>query len=223
MSQQFKIPKVTADIILETVEGICFKNDGFTSKDAEKYLNKSSAYAVRGLTASLQLGMTTLQDSKHIVLDEAKVVSRANKEQWPIIFRKFLQRYSPFILFVTLIGKDNSPSDAARKLKVIYDIDTSPEIISSTLLGWGEYSQILVKNKGKIELQIDTEKLSAEYIRELLDAMTHDVKARMYIVSKLGEDVFGYMHQDELDLLVKSIREHQSDPRDSIDDCGQSI
>lgn len=223
MEKRYSIPKVTADVIMETVEGICYKKDGFTSKDAENYLKKSAAYASRALTASLQLRMTESQNSKYTVVDEAKDISRANKEQWPILFRKFLQRYNPFILFVTLIGKGNTPEEAARKLKVIYDIDASVEIITVTMLGWGEYSQILKRVKGKVELQIETEQLSAEYIRELLEAMTHDVKARMYIASKLGEEVFGYMHSDELDLLVKSIREHQSDPRDAIDDCGRAF
>ena len=87
----------------------------------------------------------------------------------------------------------------------------------------GEYSQILKRNNGKIELQIKIEELSAEYIGELLEAMKHDIKSRTYIANKVGEDVFNYLHEDEVDLFVKSIREHQSDPRDALDDCGRAF
>ena len=223
MESKFKIPDVTADIIMEIVEGVCYKNVGLDTNEAAEYIKKSKTYASRALTASIQLGIIKAVDSRFIASSEAKDVSRANKQQWPVIFRKFIQRYNPFILFVSLIGKGNSPEDAARKIKVIYGIDASIKIIANTLLGWGEYSQILKREKGKVELQIETDKLSAEYIRELLEAMEHDVKARVYIAGKLGEDVFGYMQQDELDLLVKAIREHQSDPRDAMDDCGKAF
>ena len=222
MTKKYIIPHVAADAIMEAVEGICYKG-GFTAKDAENYLQKSSAYVIRALIASEQLGFTTCIDSKYDVSDEAKDVSRANKKQWPFIFRKFLQRYIPFTLFVALIGKGNTPQDAARKIKIICDIDTSPKIIEIVMLGWGEYSQILKRNNGKIELQIKIEELSAEYIEELLEAMRHDIKSRTYIANKVGGDVFNYLHEDEVDLFVKSIREHQSDPRDAIDDCGRAF
>ncbi len=224
MEAKNRIPEVRAEVIMETVEGICYKShDGVDYSEAAQYIGKGIAYARRALDASLQLGLTEEKESRFFAVKDATDISRANREQWPVIFRIFLQRYSPFILFVMLIGKNNSIEDAARKTKVIYNIEASIDIISSTLLGWGEYSKILKKDRKKVTLQIETEKLSAEYIRELLEAMEHDMKARVYIASKLGENVFGYMKDDELDFLVKGIREHQTDPRDAIDDAGRAF
>lgn len=204
------------------MEGVCLKN-GMSIDETTQYIGKSKEYAKRSLIVSEQLGIAQIIDSKYHATNEASVITRANKEQWPVIFRKFLQRYNPFILFVSLVGKGNSIQDAARKIKVIYNIDANADIVARSLVSWGEYSGLLKKEKMKITLLIETENLSAEYIQELLAAMEHDVKARVYIANKLGEEVFGYMKQDELDYLVKAIREHQSDPRGSIEDAGRAF
>lgn len=222
MNQDYKIPDVAAEVIMETVEGACFKG-GITIDEAANYIGKSKEYARRALIISEQIGIARKVDSKFEIIDDAKIVTRANKDQWPVIFRKFLQRHNPFILFVSLIGKGNSLGDAARKIKVIYGIDTGTDIIIKSLVGWGSYAGLLRKNNDKVELLIDTKKLSVEYIQELLEAMAHDVKARMYIANKLGEEVFGYMKQDEIELLVKAIREHLSNPKHAIDIAGQAF
>lgn len=222
MNQEYKIPDVPAEIIMEAIEGACFKS-GITIDDAASYIGKSKEYARRALIISEQIGIAKKVDSKFEIIDDAKVVTRANKDQWPIVFRKFLQRYNPFILFVSLIGKGNSLNDAARKIKVIYGIDASVDIIIRSLVGWGDYAGLLRKKDDKVELLINTEKLSVEYIQELLEAMAHDVKARMYIANKLGEEVFGYMKQDEVDLLVQAIREHLTNPKHAIDIAGQAF
>ncbi len=222
MTQDYKIPNVPADIIMEVMEGICLKN-GMNVVEATAYIAKSKPYAQRALVMSEQLGMIVSVDSKFEAVGDAKIITRANNDQWPVIFGKFLQRFNPLILFTSLLSRGNSLKDSARKIKVIYDIDTSEDIIVNSLVGWGQYAGILKKEKEKVELLIDTENLSAEYIRELLQAMENDVKARVYIANKLGDDVFGYMKQDELDYLVKAIREHQSDPRGAIDDAGRAF
>lgn len=222
MTQKYKIPKVTADVIMETMEGICLKN-GMSIDEATAYIAKSKEYARRALVVAEQLGMVTSNNSKFEAVSDTKIITRANKDQWPVIFGKFLQRFNPLILFASLLSRGNSLKDAARKIKVIYDIDSSEDIVINSLVGWGEYAYVLKKEKGKVELLIDTENLSAEYIRELLQAMENDVRARVYIANKLGEEVFGYIKQDEVELLVKAIREHRTNSKHSIDIGGQAF
>lgn len=222
MTHDYKVPRVTADIIMEVMEGICLKN-GMKLEEATSYIAKSKEYARRALVVSEQLGMAKFVDSKFEAVSEAKIITRANKDQWPVIFGKFLQRFNPLILFTSLLSRGNSLKDSARKIKVIYDIDTNEDTIVTSFVGWGEYAGILKREKDNVELLIDTENLSAEYIRELLQAMENDVRARIYIANKLGEDVFGYIEQDEVDLLVKAIREHRTEPKHSIDVGGQAF
>jgi len=222
MTQDYRIPNVPADIIMEVMEGVCLKN-GMNVDEATAYIAKSKSYAKRALVMSEQLGMVTSVDSKFEAVSDAKIITRASKDQWPVIFGKFLQRFNPLILFASLLSRGNSLKDSARKIKVIYNIDTSEDVIGNSLVGWGLYAGILKREKDKVELLMDTENLSAEYIRELLQAMENDVRARVYIANKLGEEVFGYIQQDETDLLVQSIREHRTNPKHSIDIGGQAL
>jgi len=223
--QQVRIPKATASAIMEVVEGACNRQlEGITAPEAAKYAGISSEeYARKALDSATQLGMLTKTDQKYYPTNDISDFPRASKEQKPFLFRKFLQRFDPFILFASLLGRGNLLDQAARKVGVIYSVEAGPESIRFTLSNWGEYAQIIEAKKGKIVLKIETPILSAEYIRELLEAMEHDIKARMYIATKLGDNVFGYMRQDEIDFLVKSIRTHQKSPRNSIDDAGRAF
>jgi hypothetical protein len=210
---------------MEVAEGAFFtKGRGINVKEAAVYAGISEEYARRALEATVQLGIMSEDSGKYFTRGEVDDVSRATKDQHPIIFRRFVQRYEPFILFLMLVGKGNTIDSAARKISVIYDVDSPPTMIEKTLTEWGKYADLIeVGTKGGISLKIETEKLSAEYIKELLEAMEHDVKARIYIASKLGEDVFGYLKHDEIEFLVSAIRKHQEDPRNALDDAGRAF
>lgn len=209
---------------MEVVEGACNKQqNGITVEESAKYAKVTEEYAARALENAVQFHMIRKADSRYFSTSDVSDVSRATKEQQPLLFRKFLQRFDPFILFVSLIGRGNALDQAARKITVIYDIDAQPTSIQDTFSSWGAYAGIIEAKKGKVILKVDTPILSAEYIRDLLEAMEHDIKARIYIATKLGENVFGYMKQDEVDFLVKAVRTHQKDPRNSIDDAGRAF
>ena len=209
---------------MEVVEGACNPQlNGMSVSEAARYVGKTEDYARRALEDATLLSMLTKSDQRYFPTNEVSDVPRATAEQRPPLFRKFLQRFDPFILFVSLIGRGNSIDHASRKVGVIYNVESSQDNLKATLLGWGEYAGIIEAKRGRIILKIDTSKLSAEYIRELLDAMEHDIKARLYIAMKLAENAYGYMKPDEIDFLVKAIRNHQKSSRDSIDDAGRAF
>ncbi len=209
---------------MEVVEGACNKQqNGITVVEAARYAKVGEDYAARALENAVQLSMLRRTDERYFSTNDVSDVSRATKEQQPLLFRKFLQRFDPFILFVSLVGRGNTLDQAARKITVIYNIDAQHTSIQATLTSWGSFAGIIEAKKGKVVLKVETPTLSAEYIRDLLQAMEHDIKARIYIATKLGENVFGYMKQDEIDFLVKAIRTHQKDPRNSIDDAGRAF
>jgi len=221
----YKISRVTAKTIMEVIEcGFFTKGRRIGAKEAAKYANISEEYARRALDAAVQLEVMREETGKYYTKSENDDVSRATQDQHPIIFRRIVQRYDPFILFLMLIGKNNTSENAARKISVIYNMQASPDVIEKTLVEWGKYAEIIeVGTKGKISLKIETEKLSAEYIKELLEAMENDIKARVYIASKLGERVFGYLKHDEIEFLVLAIRKHEEEPRNAIDDSGRAF
>lgn len=219
-----RIPKVTAEVIMKVLEGVAYKKgEGLTLIDAARYANVSEVYARRALESLVQLGAVTHLDDRFLAEPETDDITRASREQWPLLFRKFLQRFQPFILFIMLLGKGDSPDDSARKIKVISDIHETADVIRSSLLNWGQYGGILHYSKGKIQLKVPTDRLSAEYIRELIQALEDDMRARVFIANKLSEEIFGYMQRDEIDFLVSAIRKHQEDQRKSIEDAGRAL
>lgn len=204
-------------------EGVFFKNDpGLDVNEISQYLGISKEYAKRAIVAATELGMVVESNLKYNISKDASDIGKSTKDQWPIIFGKFLQRYKPFTLFVTFLGKNDSSTIASRKIKTIFEIKTSENIIENSLVSWGQYANILEEKDSKINLKINIQNLSNDYVTKLKDALTNDVKARVFIVNKLGNDVFNYLKDDEMDLLVKSIVNHEKEPRHSIDDAGRA-
>src|SRR6266508_5799158 len=119
---RMRIPRVTAPILMEVVEGACFsQQNGIDPAQAADYADVTEEYAYRGLENATQLGMLSRSGTRYYSTDEVSNLRRASKDQKPLFFRKFLQRFDPFILFVSLIGRGNSLDQAARKITVIYN------------------------------------------------------------------------------------------------------
>lgn len=224
-SREIRIPKVTAKTIMHVIEGLALsKSKGLSLEEICKYVDMSDVYVQRALESIIQLGMGTSTNGQYFCGSDCIVVTKANETQWPIIFRNFLQRFDPFILFIMLVGKGNSPENAARKTSIIYSIRDKFEIVRGTLLGWGAYAEIFeIDKKGKPKLKIETEKLEAEYLKELIEALESDIKARIYIAGKLTDEVFGYLNHDEIEFIISAIRKHGDDPRSAIEHVGRSF
>jgi len=212
-------------MIMQIVEGLALSQSrGLSLEEACKYADISDVYARRALDAVVQLGMGSMQSGRYFADPECNIVTKANAGQWPVIFRKFLQRFDPFILFIMLVGKGDSSNDAARKTSAIYPIEAPAEIIQSTLLGWGAYADILeADRKGRLRLKVDTEKLEAEYLKELIRALESDFKARIYIAGKLGDEVFAFVDHTDVEFMVSAIRKHGEDPRSGIENIGRAF
>lgn len=219
------IQYIPAEKIIETVE--CFyysKAPGATKEMISSYLKANAEYARRASIMALQLGFIK-QDKKTLGTIDSNDLIKANREQRPIIFRKYLQKFEPFILFVTLISKGNSIEDAVRKVKVIYSITASEKNIRFAFLNWGAYSQLLKYNEKNdtISLNFPTQDLSMEYLKTLVQSLESDIKTRIYLAEKLTETPFGFLQPEEIEFFVKALQLHEKDPRHAIDDAGRAF
>jgi len=221
----FNIPEVSAEAIMEAVEGICLAGSkGFTLNQLSAYLDKTKTYSQRCINVALQLKMIKDIDGKYIAEEESKDILRMGKEQWPILFRKLLQRYEPFTLFISLMNKGNSIEEACRKVKVIYGISSSVKIIRKSLIAWGKYASILKSDgKGNIKLTLSTEKSALKVTQKLVESLNSDIKLRLYLENKLTDEVFGYLHHDEIEFLINGLKNHHKNPRGAIEDSGKAF
>lgn len=221
----FIIPEVSAETVMEALEGICIAGSkGLTLREVSDYIGKSEEYARRCINTAIQLRMIEELNGRYISKPESDDILRVKREKWPILFREFLQRYEPFLLFVSLITKGNSVEVSCRKVKTIYGIPNNIKIIKKSFLAWGRYADLLEINKGgTIKLKISTEVTTPDYISALSEALENDIKIRLHIENKLGDEVFGFLQHDELEFLVKGMKEHKNDPRGAIEDAGKAF
>ncbi|MEM5867859.1 MAG: hypothetical protein QXG39_08065 [Candidatus Aenigmatarchaeota archaeon] len=221
----FVIPEVSAETVMEALEGICIAGSkGLTLREVCNYIGKSEEYARRCINVAIQLKMIKELGDKYVAESESGDILLIKKEEWPVLFKKFLQRYEPFILFVSLIIKGNSVEDSCRKIKTIYGIPSNIKKIKKSFLAWGRYANLLEINRdGTIKLKFSTETTTPEYISALNDALENDIKIRLYIENKLGDEVFGFLQHDEVEFLVKGIKTHKNNPRGAIEDAGKAF
>jgi hypothetical protein len=225
MENAYNIPEVSAEAIMTSVEGICLSGEkGLTLEEVSRYINKTNEYARRCINAAIQLGMIREANDRYVAEAESEDIPKVKKEAWPILFRKFLQRYKPFIYFVALLNRSNSIEEACRKIKTILNITSNVKVIHKSLVAWGKYANMLEKEKnGTIKLKdLQEEKISFQ-IKDLIDSLNNELKVRIYIENKLTDVVFSYLQNDEIEFIVKAFKEYQGDPRNAIEDIGKAF
>jgi len=221
----FNIQCISTEKIIEAVECVYYsKPPGATKEMINAYLKTNVEYARKASIMALQFGFIKQNKKIFESLDSNDLI-KANKEQRPIIFRKHLQKFEPFILFITLISKGDSIEGAVRKVKVIYSITTKEKDIRLAFLNWGIYSKLFEydKNKDTINLKFSTEDLSLEYLKKLIKSLESDIKTRIYLAEKLTEIPFGFLQAEEVEYFIKALQIHEKDPRHAIDDAGRAF
>ena len=104
----YRVEAANPELLAETAEGAFHKTGGLNFDEIVSYLGKGTRTAQRVVTAGTQLRIFTEDGGKYKVTHEGADLAKANQEQRPAIFKKFLVRYDPFIIFGMLVLKKNS-------------------------------------------------------------------------------------------------------------------
>jgi hypothetical protein len=76
----FKIPDVTAKVIMEAMEGVCHSgSSGLSVEKIASYINSTPSYARRAMEAALQLKMAKEVNEKYIAESESMDIICVNK------------------------------------------------------------------------------------------------------------------------------------------------
>jgi hypothetical protein len=229
LHSQFKdtytVPDVSAEAIMESVEGICLAGEkGLSLEDVSRYIGKTKNYARRCVNMAMEFGMIKRVNNKYITEAESEDILKVKKKNWPVLFRKFLQRYKPFILFISLIDRGDSVEEASRKVKTVLNITSNTRILYKSLTTWGKYADVLeIKEKGVVKLKTSFKETTPIHIKELLESLDNELKIRVYIENKLTDLVFRYLQQDEVEFIVNAFKKHQTDSRSAIEDIGKAF
>lgn len=221
------IQNIAAEEIVDIVEGIYYmtSKEGMDAVKAMDYIKKSKSYTYRALTMACQFELAEKRGNRFFASSNSGELAKARKSERYVIFRKYLQRFEPFTVFLALISKENTTLESARKLKIIYSLDLNEKDIRFALLNWGQYAQIFDydRSSDKIVFNIDLEELEVLHLKELLESLDAEVKTKVYLADKLTECVYGYLDSDEIEHLTRALMNHERDPRNSIDDAGRAL
>ncbi|MBU7047658.1 MAG: hypothetical protein HXS54_14585 [Theionarchaea archaeon] len=194
-------------------------------EQAMEYIGKCNSYTRRALNMTCQLGFAEKNGNKYFANGNSAELVKMKKSERYIIFRKHLQSFEPFIIFLALKNKGNTINESTRKLKTIYSLDLNQKEIRAALLNWGQYAQIFDYDSStdEIKLNVDLENSEVQYLRELLGSLDSEIKTKIYLTDKLTEYVYGYLEDDEIEHLTRALMNHERNPRNSIADSGRAL
>jgi len=218
----YKVPDASVSAICEIIEALRERSN-LTPSEIAKYLSKTETYAKRIVDACVQLGLVKIENNFTKMTIDAIDLAKATKEQRSDVFKKTLIMFPPFILFAKLIMKGNTLNDSARKVKVIFKIPESENIIESTLRRWGVFSKLIMKKNNQFVLAYTEEEIDAEYLKELIEATHDEFKAQLFIANKLDDYAFSYLTNNEKARFIKALQKYQNEPEDAAKDASNSF
>ena len=220
----YKLPTrdVTANLIMDVVSRCSHSNADIDS--LIQYTGRTKLYITGAIEAGCMLNMLEIQTNGtwKTVKDCTEILKHPSSQELKLaIFTRWLQMWNPFILFLKYLQIGDDTSVAARRLCSFYSFNKNHEGVSKQLALWGKNCKLL-NNKGKLTSSIqlkEQEKLLNNISEDLID----DARARMYLVEKLGEDVFNWLQADEIQELINGFIKCQQHPQDAVIATGRAL
>ncbi len=222
--QSLRANVVNPEVLMEAVFGLSQTPRPLERDEISRFIDCGTRYtkAVIHLGEELNL-MQEVDSGFEVNSDIAEEVRKLSPDQRFVILNKYLQRYKPFIAFLSFLSKGYEPDRAAVQVDVLYDLGISEEKIKKQFIKLGTYSNLLENDNGTIAVSAKDSPISEEYIQELEDALKSEATARIFIEDQIGEDVVAYMNDKYVDELATALVEHNSSPRNSISAAGRAV
>jgi hypothetical protein len=222
---EYSVPAVPPALVMDVCKFASSAADpNFTRKNLiECFRGKfRETYINRAIQAAFQLRLIEedAQGSIHCSPRFREDTRKATREQLNLPFRQALQDYPPFIVYADLLSKGYHSIDASSAVHGIFSTKTSSSIIDTSFRLWGVYSGIIEQDEKTkaLRLTIDTEKLMADYVKNLLESLTSDFKAKIFMVDRLTNELYAYLTTKNINIqeLVDALRGYESNPSESV-------
>jgi hypothetical protein len=219
----YRVDTANPQLIADAAEGAYHKG-GLSFEDLVTYLGKGTRTAQRVLVGGTQLKILTEEGNNYRVTKDGADLAKATQEQRPAVFKKFLVKYDPFIIFGMLVLKGNPLEDAVRKVKVIYNIPDDEGTILQAFRSWGLYTGAIEKTKDGYIVGIkNQDELLAQYIRDLVQAVQSEYTARLFISHKIREYAFRDLGDEEKDQFVDALMHFGTDGEKAVHQTGKAF
>lgn len=220
---EFAITEVNAAVIMDVCKYLSYAVQNVTRQDIIECFNGkfNQSYVIRATKAAQQLRLIEEQNGFFFCSQRWRdEVKKASREELYLPFRQALQDYAPFLVYADLLSKGYNSVEAAKATKGLFAIGSGHEIVEKSLRLWGIYSQTLKQEpqSSKLMLTIDTDKLEAKYIEDLLSSLSSDFRSKIFVIDRLTNELFQYLTEKGLSIqgLVDAIREYEHKPDESV-------
>ena len=211
--ERYRLYKIDAETIIKCIE----LYGKFKEKDDEIDYTKIS----EGLGISRRKAREALKAAGELkLLDISTKFVSASLEEQKILFRKALQSFDPFMDFIFFLEKGDSPDEAVRKVKSLYNIERKTEDILWVFKKWGNFAEIFLNNTFELVDELKYSKPSI--IVELLSQINNELKAKLWL-AKVLRDARKYITNEEYEYLIEAVLHIQKDPRRSVQSAGEIL
>lgn len=198
--------------------------------NADKPLNKdeiflglasdSTRILERTLKTCLDLKITIKSEQTYKVRpDMVSEIRSCHVSGLRVLFRKILQDFPPFLLYVNLLNQGLTELESAGFLKTLVKLNNSEKQIVVILNKWGSTSGALVKDKtGTYKIPASDKILPRQYLDKLVESLNNEIGVKNFLIDILDRRTFMYLSEQGLDLnnITKALLEHEQSPRDSM-------
>lgn len=208
-------PDVLVDVLIKLANSPRPLNVG----DVADVIDMSENYVRATLCVGTQLGVIHERGDGYVVDPSVEEEARKlNPEQGFVIVNRYVQRYKPFMTFLSFLDKGYDPGRSAQSVVTLFEINADPSVVESQFLKLGRYADLLT-NGDSPQPTVDVETLPTSYIDDLEGALKSEAKARIFVQERLGADVVAYADDESIEKLQGALLKHRSDPDNAIVDA----
>lgn len=219
---RFVLQDVSVDKVMKMAKLVANADKPLTKEEIFLGLSTDSASYMleRSLKSCLDLKIVIKSDQTFKIRPDAiSEIRNCHVSDLPILFRKFLQDFPPFLLYVNLLSQGLTELESAGFLKTLMKLNNSEKQIVTILNKWGNTSGALEKDKsGSYKIPISDKILPRQYLDKLVESLNNEIGVKNFLIDILDRRTFAYLSEQGLDLnnITKALLEHEQNPRDSM-------
>ena len=210
---------IRPDVLVDVLIKLANSPRPLTVDDIAEVIDMSNNYVRAVLCVGTQLGVIKEREGGYAVDPAVEEEARKlNPEQGFVIINRYVQRYKPFMTFLSFLDKGYDSEQSAQSVVTLFDINAKPHIVESQFLKLGTYTDLLTAGDSPAPT-IDVETLPTTYIEDLEGALKSEAKARLFVQERLGADVVAYAEDESIEKLQNALLKHRSSSENAIVDA----
>lgn len=210
---------IRPDVLVDVLIKLANSPRPLNVREIADVIDMSENYVRAVLCVGTQLSVIHEQGNGYVVDPSIEEVARKlNPEQGFVVINRYVQRYKPFMTFLSFLDKGYDTERSAQSVVTLFDIDADPDIVESQFLKLGTYADLLTEDDPPAPT-VDVETLPTSYIEDLEGALKSEAKARLFVQERLGADVVAYVEDESIEKLQDALLKHRSAPENAIVDA----